>query len=65
MGEEELDLGLGEPVEAPSFWDDVSDELVVPLARGLVRGSVWVGEEGFGPPILDLVETGEFGPVVA
>ena len=65
MGEEQLDLGLGEPVEAPSLRNDVADELVVPLARRLVRRPIGVGEERPDAPFLDLVETGEFGPVVA
>ena len=65
MGEERLDLGLGKPVERPSLRNGVPDELVVPLARRLVRRAVRVGEERSGSPFLDLVEPGELGPVVA
>ena len=65
MGEERLDLGLGEPVERPSLRYDVADELVVPLAGCLVRRPIGVGEERPDAPFLDLVEPRELRPVVA
>ena len=54
MGEEQFDLGLREPIEASSLWDDVSDELVVPFAGGLVGGPVGVREERPHAPSLPL-----------
>ncbi len=65
MGEERLDLLLREPVERSALGYDVPYEFVVPLARGLVRGTVRVREECLYAPFLDLVEPGELGPVVA
>ena len=65
MGEERLDLLLGEPVERSALGYDAPYEFVVPLARGLIRGTVLVREERPGSPFLDFVEPGELGPVVA
>ena len=65
MGEEELDLGLGEPVERPSLRDDAPDEFAVPLAGCLVRRPIGVGEGRPDAPFLDLVEPRELRPVVA
>ncbi len=68
--EEEADLPLGQGVQADAFGDDVSDELVVPLAARLVGCLVGVREEdpAAAPAAggaLDLVEPPELDAVVA
>ena len=68
--EEEIDLLLRQEVQADALGDDVSDELVVPLAARLVGGLVGVREERLAAAltaaiVLDLVEPPELDAVVA
>lgn len=59
---------LGDGIEAFSFRETVSQELVVPLGLGLVVRAVWAGIKGVDPArdlLLYLVERGELAPVVA